>query len=109
MDDQQITDRLKQSKANLVNRGIEAGREWATEDADFEQLSRLESVRSDWQKFPSACEGVHDFHKAISPDQDFDEFVENLFGDDRGYEFPTYLEGFADGAIEVWDRVKATV
>jgi hypothetical protein len=116
--------RLKASRARTNEearlRGREKGRAWASDQAEADELERLDEwtggrfdQHRSWADFlmdrrdGSEVYGRdHDLAEAISR-QDGEEFWGPVLGDDDSdRHLNPFLVGFVEGAIEVWDEVK---
>lgn len=106
--------------------GHSAGKDWARNQAEVPELQRLESLHDqyghthEWDLIFSSDDtsayGVGEgFYFTIQPNDNGDrqaaeEFWQaNTGGDDRGRELmsdDSYVRGFAEGALAVWDEVK---
>ena len=123
-----VVSRLKASKAKTIDeatlRGQQAGKTWASDRAEFEDLQRLEDWstsdhgRWSWQEHLLSPDGSN----AFGPDHQLadsitgenldrpegDCFWEVAIGDgsreDRNS--GSFLVGFVEGALAVWDEVK---
>lgn len=116
-----VINRLKASKAKSQNRertaGIAAGREWAKNHAEAEELQRLEDQRdhnNDWY----FGEGTSSYTDAdyfvmivrnLEPenfhDSDSSDFWENHAEEGQSAN-SDFVHGFALGAMEVWSDAK---
>lgn len=118
-----VIQRLRASKIESDNQcyasGYAEGQDWAANIAAADELHRLKRLKeqcsgNDWHTIFSAT-GQWDpsfLSNAIAPDTKdtkfaFDEFWEMCLGDnsERIWE-PEFAKGFADGAIDVWSKVK---
>jgi hypothetical protein len=103
--------RLRASKleeeGQLKNEGREAGREWAQDDADYRALKTV--AEYEWTDDPdlygfTLCTLILD--EEGPSHLEVKEFWETLLGDPRGREpDAAWVDGFIDGAKEVWDEV----
>jgi len=93
--------RLKASKANfkdtLKKDGYEYGISWAMKDAEYEELKRLaEAAESNYPP-----EDLRTLAQVITElEYDFDELMTN------GIDEPEFVEGFIEGAVEVFEKVE---
>jgi len=114
-----VIERLKVSREKGANAayksGFEAGQKWAREKAEAPQLERLERRRDpqhDWYftEGSSAYGACEHFYFIIEPDQDGDRGAARVFWEQVGLEEEskdeTVVQGFAEGAMDVWDEVK---
>lgn len=122
-----VIDRLRASKRQGDNesfkKGLNDGREWASDMAEAAELERLErflddqsSQTGDWDWWfedadTSTAEALSN---AIGGEDGWDavEFWERAVGDFRGnpdMSDGSYLRGFAEGAINLWDEVKEAI
>jgi hypothetical protein len=121
-----VVARLKASRERrgdaLYRRGHDAGRRWAEARAEFDELERLDRLRdaagTDWDSW--FYTGERDAHGAcerlvfrINPENDGDrrnaqDFWERFAGDDFAFLAGqrNYVQGFAEGALSVWDAVR---
>jgi hypothetical protein len=157
-----IIQRLRASKPDLIyQQGQEDGRRWASQQAEYEDLLRLEQLHArkraagDWEKFFHRDYGLPNWEqtkelfskasqgkvawslewdseatvgerlvRAVCPrlnagDLRFDcgswrrvcqEFWQSFVGDDDfKVDHPSYVRGFAEGALAVWSQVKDRV
>jgi len=124
MDD--VIARLRASKNDRSDEAYQAGHSlgesWAKQDADVLELRRLEKLWRDTEDWPGFFEvdsgsayGADEFlaFQITGADRDRDAasgFWEVAFGDGERHEDelsePTWLRGFADGALSVWNTVK---
>jgi hypothetical protein len=118
----EVIARLKASKSKasskLKTAGRDAGNEWAKERAEVEELRKLEDMTDDdwnWGAFlrPPADEAYSPGERlvfALRPGDDGDrQAVDRFFrgyADEPAYHEPDFIEGFAEGAMELWDAVK---
>ncbi len=115
----EVVARLRASKRSLQSdrskAGFAQGKAWAENYAEAVELERLEKqihaqehTSFDWNNAYSSGEN---FAFVIAPEDDGDREVAERFWSvfDRGPELsgdPGFVNGFAEGAMEVWDRVK---
>jgi hypothetical protein len=128
MDD--VVARLRASKAKTGDaftiRGREAGREWAKDHAEAIQLERLDAytegdfgIGCTWQEWledpapeDSAFGNDHHLAEALSENPesfdraDGDGFWEFVGASDEERSSGSFLVGFVEGALEVWNEVK---
>ncbi len=121
-----LIQRLKASKLARENAeradGVEAGRTWATEHAEFNELHNL----SEWWDTASedgrdvvlttqetdAFGASHQLACVIRGEccrdrKDSDQFWEEAIGDDNGQRHSDrFVRGFVEGALQVWNAVK---
>jgi len=119
-----VIQRLRASKlegdSEAKQGGREAGREWATHTAEAGELTRLERYVKDCREVDpfimtedDGYRGAHVFVHVVVPEAKDDrdlmrETLEILF-DTAGQDEPPmdeFVQGFADGALDVWGEVK---
>ena len=115
--------RLRSSKQKFENeqytQGNEAGKEWAKDEAEAEELIRLEQWRDgcthgEWPDCfvtdgTSAWGASENFVFRIWPEEDGNRDAAQNFWEQRGAEgYPRdeFVRGFAEGALEIWGQVK---
>ena len=107
-DMESVVERLRASKYRLeegaVEAGKEAGRTWAKERAEYDELDRLATLNENH----SDIVGVVVLQNYIDPEEDLDEhqwarFWEENFG--RGRPNDAFARGFAEGAASVFQEV----
>jgi hypothetical protein len=126
MSKEDVLKRLRAAKAEddeeEVADGKQAGREWAEQDARPKELRRLEGLYSrctgrEWEDFfdapgSTAYSTAERLLFTLHPENDGDRqeagsFWEGALGDDKARaEEDAFLQGFAEGALEVWNEVK---
>jgi hypothetical protein len=102
-------ERLRASKKSNAEReeaeGIAAGKKWAIEDADYDQLKRVAELSSDYDAedggLALAVAVINDGDRASG--NEAQEALENLFGTKTPSE--DLILGFVQGAAEVFDQV----
>lgn len=98
---------LKQQERSKET-GVNDGRDWAAEVAEPWQLRRL----ARFAERRGVCEDLaHDLYAAVDLERnkDHDDFWAELVGEEYVADRVSdteYLNGFINGAIEVWDDVK---
>lgn len=120
-----VINRLRASKRRSGDadyaEGMGHGRRWAMEDAEAAELERLArlrgELRGDWEavfdmEHDSAYDPSEWFCFAIRPDDESDRAAAAEFWESavdrkppRG-ETPSFVRGFAEGALEVWREVE---
>jgi hypothetical protein len=117
-----VIERLRQSKLksedSIMATGRKAGRHWAETRAEAPQLERLERARDpddDWH-FGVAEHGdgppADRFYYIIEPAMkgEYGEAASfwecQIYGTPETHKDPTYVQGFAEGAMEIWEAVK---
>jgi hypothetical protein len=119
----EVVQRLRASKLEYDEQqfqfGREAGCEWASKLASAEDLVRLSDFRDSTRDWVSAFEPngqppykvaewfvLHVLNAArkIAPEQFWENFRDS---EETGKVYPLFVRGFAEGALEVWDAVKA--
>jgi hypothetical protein len=113
-----VIQRLRASKGRCEDKhfkeGETAGRKWAKERAEVDELERLDAW--DWNRvFDAECPSaaaVHFYYK-LHPERGRDiraanDFWSNQLGEygDTLLEDPMFLKGFVNGALDVWHEVK---
>jgi hypothetical protein len=121
--------RLRASKHKLsgvrYKDGFRAGQRWAKDTADAEELERLEGVRNcrspgEWAswwhiKTRGGIGPCDRFIHAITPphpEAGGREVVGNFWEGHGGFDWEErsfdgdFVQGFAEGALDIWDRVK---
>lgn len=108
-------ERLRASKQKFLRAeqdgGAAAGRAWAEDRAEYEDLVALAWRTLPWrQRHPDACEpGLDVLREAVNPDQvlNDDEVREYLFdGNEPGEEFArAFVKGAVDFFAEVHDKI----
>jgi hypothetical protein len=117
-----VIERLKISKqasdSASLNEGERDGREWAERKAEAKQLERLEAAYNAtggwWFQggSTSAYAAAELFYFIIEPDDDGDrsaanDFWTRWFHEERpALPDDEYVNGFADGALDLWQGVK---
>lgn len=121
-----VIQRLRASKlksgSEEKQRGRRAGREWAMHRAEAPELQRLSmyyaklgglGVASCEEAFIAQHEhdlpGARRFVATIDPDEEDNRVVEEFWfneGFDRGLPTDEFVQGFTEGALEVWDEVE---
>jgi hypothetical protein len=122
-----IVDRLRASKrkieAESVPEGFECGRSWATNKADYKQLSNLAQWRDKVEKSGTIEQWIEFMQrkglapsdplaKVIEGDKELDQktikrFWDSAFdGSAEQRHDKVFVAGFAKGALSVWDSVK---
>jgi hypothetical protein len=111
----------RQSEDTHYKEGFEIGREWAGDTAEADDLQRLErwKERCGWEwgecfdNDPRRSCTVADLvAQNIWPDDDLtlpssDEFWEQALGDNTSAkDNPSFVKGFVEGALALWDEVK---
>jgi hypothetical protein len=123
MDD--VVQRLRASKQRIEDEqyqeGEEAGRRWAENEAEADELSRLEQCRQgagyDWarlfyQRESQAYSADEWLFFRIRPEFEGDReearlFWEDVLGEDAHLtDIPSFVQGFAEGALGLWGEVK---
>lgn len=118
--------RLSRQESDERNRelGEEAGRDWALQDAEYEELEALQDFHDDMERNPYG----HDWEALFAGDADHDpagalfaairsetevdwnacnEFWVGVGGISQGrVKAPEFFRGFAEEALEVWDEVQ---
>jgi hypothetical protein len=125
-----IVTRLRASKTRQsdehYNRGFENGKKWAAEEAEAGELERLAAARDgvgyDWDRMFDPDTADHNAYGAcehlvfiMRPESDgvrqaAADFWEHVAGNDSEtlrWDPDGYVRGFAAGALEIWDEVKA--
>lgn len=113
-------ERLQRSKEKLESEvyplGVEEGKRWAREDAEYEELERLSRARtetswgSEWEfvevEDPSfkLWNIIRGYPEAYNQGCGPEEFWES---DGELCKYKAYLTGFADGAMEIFEMVKS--
>jgi hypothetical protein len=124
----EVIERLRASKAESTidakAAGREAGREWASDEATYEELRNLERFRDanaqDWDSAFDADGSAYGpeerFAFVIEPNTDGErqaarDIWECILGEgwDHMIRQEGFVAAFADGALEVWDAVKDKV
>jgi hypothetical protein len=120
-----VIQRLRGSKQRAEDdqyrEGEEAGRRWAENEAEADELARLESCRQaagyDWDRlFYGSDAGVYDVDEwlffRIRPDCEGDRsearhFWEVVLGKEaHTADNPSFVQGFVEGALGLWAEVK---
>jgi len=115
----EIIDRLKASQKITDNEGLtageRAGRDWAARKAEAIHLRRLKEARhpvEDWYfgVGSSAYSAAEVFYFIIEPKFDGErtaaaDFWETVTGEREAPE-TAYVNGFASGAMDIWDQVE---
>lgn len=119
----EIAERLRKSKTRgvneLLNKGLEDGRDWARSLADALELRRLSDERRmigrHWKDFwhgKSSYGPSERFYFLIAPELAGDRrlaegFWSSVLGPSMNgfHNDPHYVGGFADGAIDLWGQV----
>jgi hypothetical protein len=122
-DMKEVVARLRASKSRVgdeqYNVGLEAGQEWASTEAEADELMRIGRWRGsvsgdewDWQFATpenSAYGAGERFVFMVWPEHDGDRQMANEFWERQGYEehpLDKFVHGFADGALAVWNQVR---
>lgn len=112
-------ERLRSSKAEFMDdakeRGRGVGAAWATDTAEYEELKRLADARIEGLETNNRM-GPGFIVAAIDPDRctsrsDVVAFWESLGFDrrDPDLDWAEFWEGFAEGAVEVFEPVEASI
>jgi hypothetical protein len=100
--------RLRASKAEweatTEAAGRKAGQAWARDDADYDQLKRLATFDVDALNDDDRADRLGALLDCSEPGQWSAEVWENLTGSQEQPEWP-WINGFIEGATEVWDEV----
>jgi hypothetical protein len=114
----------RQSEDEHYKEGFEAGREWAGDTAEAEDLQRLERWASEtrqrypgWDRLFTIGDGTDTpvsylVVKAAWSEEDIDgysyeNFWEQALGDNTlAKDDPSFVKGFVEGALALWDEVK---
>lgn len=121
MDDviQRLRASNQENEAQSYKEGFKAGQEWAKDYAEAADLKKLSKFREPLSSHEWELQFVNDdynppvsdrFIKIVWPDADEDaEFWAGAIGEDFVYQADDgeFVHGFADGALNVWDEVKA--
>jgi hypothetical protein len=121
-----IVTRLRASKRQAEDTqykaGAEAGREWAGDTAEADDLQRLERWKErcgwEWEQCfdnnpTRSCTVAELVAENVWPDEDrnvppANEFWERALGEDTSEtDNPSFVKGFVEGALALWDEVKA--
>lgn len=94
----------KADQAEALDRGAEAGREWAKQYARPSQLRRLDNKYKGPD--PDSERPLFDLCRVIGDEEHFDAFTEEVGVDPADEAEPEYARGFALGALEVWKQVR---
>lgn len=121
MSDTDVIERFRASKTEHDNReGVDAGTDWAQQSAEAHELEALDGavqsfVGSSWTLFDRPALGSPGdtawiFFRSIKSDEVIEpaecrEFWERILGDARTPS-SAFVEGFADGALQVWRSVR---
>jgi hypothetical protein len=116
-----VIERLRLSKqksdSEAMAAGRAAGRSWAESKAEAEELQLLENAQTrdgSWEFGigESAYSAGAQFFFVIEPHQrgdrkEADEFWDSVIGeDDKDRDVAEFVEGFAAGAVDLWEEVK---
>jgi hypothetical protein len=101
------------------NSGFSAGQQWAEREAAASDLKRLDGfhfqARHDWSTFfdsnagSSAYTTAERLYTVFNPDadpRDAGEFWCPIVGEGKEHESDQWVRGFAEGALNVWWKVK---
>ena len=118
---QRLKASMEQAEERQYHEGKEVGRGWAESDAEADELIRLERIYNrsgtDWSRLFDTGQGVaygasERVYFWIDPDNDGDRhaaasFWEGALGDDvKKAQDDSFVRGFCEGALELWDEVK---
>lgn len=127
-DMQDVIDRLRASKNEGENEAYDEGKafgvEWARDSAEYHELERLVRLRQEWGQdwgrlFTGEMSGPRCVPDLIIADaivgteerEAHEEFWEIAVGENWRHAIgdSSFLDGFADGALEVWQKVASQV
>lgn len=105
---EEVRERLLSSKARyekeLLDSGLEHGREWAKSFAEYEELERLSKAEDTPECFP-------DLFGLVSPGgdgDDYGEFIRLTVGENlQEFDKEAFCKGFANGATEIFREAMA--
>lgn len=109
----EIKERLMASKARyekeMTETGEGYGRDWAKNDAEYEELLRLQKCENYPEALSELFWMIADSQEDSSSQRDF---LEAVFGDSWSadaskYDNPHFCEGFAKGALALFDEAMA--
>jgi hypothetical protein len=104
-------ERLKRGKADAESKdraeGVTRGKEWATDDAEYEDLVGIASLPGDWVEADSTESSALESDIADKLSLELEDFRRTALGVNEDHE-PTkaMLVGFYQGAVSVWNEVK---
>ena len=107
--------RLRESKKVHISQeresGMQAGRHWALQNAEYGELYNLAERREcsmNWETYFSSetrTVAINAFFSIIKPEGS-QYSTRELFGVEEEVVTPAYVQGFAEGALQAWNEVK---